>query len=70
MKIYPKTLYIKQTNNTLKFLHNQGVMHHKSAEKIFTHIVKNKKEEIEYRAQAASMEPNFTNVVQEVAFIK
>lgn len=58
IKEYPKTLYIKQ------FTNNQNPRPVRK----FTQTIKNKKHENEFRAQAASMEPNFTNIIQETPF--
>ena len=55
-KEYPKTLYIKQ------------VMKSVGQDRFFQQTINNKKQENEFRAQAASMEPNFTNEIQETPF--
>ena len=59
---YPKILYVKQINNVASQTVN------KECSRKFTQVVKNYKKENEFRAQAASMEPNFTNIIQENPF--
>jgi len=60
-KEYPKTLYVKQ-------VFAGGGFNKEWPTKFFTEIVKNRKAEETFRAQAAGMEPNFTNEIQEVPF--
>ncbi len=55
-KEYPKYLYVKQTSNADK------------KSRTFVQIVKGKKHEAEFRAQAAGMEPNFTNEISLTPF--
>lgn len=57
-KEYPKNLYVRQT-----WVNNRTV-------KEFKEVIKNKKHEIEFRALAASMEPNFTHEISETPFMK
>jgi len=48
-QIYPRNLYVTQTNNVTK------------EKRSFMQRIKTKKEEKTFRAQAMSMEPNFSN---------